>query len=301
MRRWLALLTIVGGACGGGGGDGPDAAPPIPMCEPGMAFDLSGRTAVQALLNVHVNAAGLVETDTTSELLLLLDIEQSGASLDVTATPCAIEIPEIMLSGQDMPVHFETGPGLVESVPAVVATGSLDGQQTCAHFTADPITLVLGARLDPPDQALLPESDDMGLFTECAPAGSSCALAVGSNCACDQEADGKAGATLLAMNTPGVRLSEVYVDLRSTFTLTGEVWSSDLIIGGITATLEQGILDCRKEDGADCSNSEVNIVRGINPDVTQQPGNPSTWRAVRVASTLSCAELIAMKDTLFPR
>jgi hypothetical protein len=182
-----------------------------------------------------------------------------------------------------------------------MAGGMLSGTTTCSDFTSDRITLVVGARMDPPDQGTLPEANSMGVFAECPPAGSSCELAIGSSCACDQEGDGKPGATLLAMNTPAVELDEVYVDIRTSFSLTGQVWSSDLILGEIDASLEQGVLACHKANNSPCSNAEVSTIKNINPEITQQPGNPSTFRAVRVGDTLTCSELIAMRDELFPR
>lgn len=303
MRATLLALATVMAACGGGGGNGgePDAGGGGEQCVSGDAFDVNGLAGVLATLNVHVNASGLVEADTTATLLLLMDITQNGTDVDVVATLCDIEIPDVPISGQDMPIHFEPGPGLIESVQPVAGTASLDGTTTCSTFASDPITLVIGARLDPPDQGVLPEANSEGVFTECAPAGTDCELAIGTNCVCDQESDGKPGATLLAMNTPAVMLEEVYVDLRTSFSLNGEVFSSDLIVGEIDATLEQGILACQKEGGDPCSPGEVGAIKNLNPDVTQQPGNPSTFRSVRVADGLTCAQLIEMKDQLFPR
>ena len=49
----------------------------------GRTLALNGRTGVLATLNVHVNASGLVETDTTAQLLLLLDITQTGRQVGV--------------------------------------------------------------------------------------------------------------------------------------------------------------------------------------------------------------------------
>lgn len=303
MRRLLALTVtgVVALACGGGddGGGGADAGGGGDQCVPGSPFDLNGTAGVLATLNVHVNASGLVETDTTAELLLLMHVTQSGQTVAVTATMCDIKIPEIPLAGQNEPVRFVAPPALIASVKDVMAAATLGGTQTCATFTSDPITIVLGARMDPPNAGTLPEADSNGMFPVCA-AGPTCDLAIGSNCVCDQEDDGKPGATLLAMNTPAVDLAEVYVDLRTTFSLSGQVFSSDDIRGEVTATLEQGILDCLKSNGNDCSNAEVNAIKNINPDITQLENEPSTFRAVRVDAGLSCAQLIAMKGTLFP-
>lgn len=297
----MAAALVVAGCSGGGGGGQADAGGIGPQCTPGNAFDLNGRAGVQAILNVHVNASGLVETDTTAELLLLLDVTQTGRDVGVVARICDIKIPEVPIAGQDMPIRFELGTGLVESVPEVSGTGALDGDTTCATFTSDEITVLIGARLSPPDQGMLPQADDDGMFTECLPAGSDCLAAITNNCVCDQESDDKPGATLIAYNVPVVPIEEVYVDLRTEFTLSGQVFSSDEIIGEVDASLEQGILACTKQGGEACSKGEVNTVKTLNPVITPTEGEPSTFRAVRVDSELDCEMLIAMKDVLFPR
>ncbi len=299
----VVSVVVSVGACAGGSGAGgePDAGSFGRVCTPGQPFNLDGsRSGVLAVLSVHVNASGLVETDTTAELLLLLDSQQTGRDVALTAKVCDIKIPEVPISGQDQPIRFQLGAGLLDSVAKVTGTGKLDGDQTCATFKSDPITVVIGARLDPPDQGKLPEANAAGEFNQCLPAGSPCSAAITNQCVCDQENDGKPGATLLASNVPAISIKEVYVDLRTRFSLTGQVFSSDQIEGEIEATLEQGILSCSKSSGAPRSSSEVGAVKNLNPDIKQND-EPSTFRAVRVSDSLNCAGLIAMKETLFPR
>lgn len=299
---WTTFILLAG--CGGGS-SAPDAFAFGERCEPGGSFDLNGRAAVLGELNVHINASGLVETDTTAELLIAMDIVQSGTSVTVTATACDIVIPDVPIEGQDQPISFVVPQATIESLGVVEGTATLSSpNQTCAAFETSDIVIVMGAKLDPLTIATapLPEADQDGNFTACAPsADTGCTLAIGSGCACDQEEDTKPGATLLAMNVPAVDLDEVYVALRTVFSLSGEVHSSDLVLGEINATLEQGILGCRMADGGACSSGEVGAVRTLNPDITQQPGNPSLFRAVRVAEGTSCADIVAMRDDLFPR
>jgi hypothetical protein len=45
----------------------------------------------------------------------------------------------------------------------------------------------------------------------------------------------------------------------------------------------------------------LRTVRALNPVVTQQPTNPSRFRAVRVTAGMTCAEIVANKSTIFPR
>jgi hypothetical protein len=99
-----------------------------------------------------------------------------------------------------------------------------------------------------------------------------------------------------------ITVDEAWVDLRTTFSLSGLVMSADAVEGTVTATLEQGVLGCHVggTDPHDCNGNEVDIVQGLNPVVTQND-DPSTFRAVGVDDALTCAQLIAMKDTIFPR
>lgn len=299
----LALGTVIG-ACGSGDSGGrPDAKVFGEVCTPGGSFDINGRAAVLANLNVHVNASGLVEVDTTAELLLALDVEQNGTDLTVTAAPCVIKIPEIPLAGQDQPIVFDVPNETVSSVGTVSGTGTLSSpNEVCASLESDQFTLTIGAILDPIETALLPVADENGDFSFCAPTiDTSCDLAIGVNCACDQEGDGKAGATLRAMNVPAVDLDEVYVTMRTQFSLTGEVYSSDLIIGEIDAKIEQGILGCHLASGNTCNSEQIGAVKMLNPVITPQLGNPSTFRGVRVPDGTTCAEIIDQRDELFPR
>ncbi|MCA9679505.1 MAG: hypothetical protein H6709_16795 [Kofleriaceae bacterium] len=307
---WVALGVVVGaaalaGGCGGGGGDGPDARTYGEQCIPGGTFDINGRAAVLGVLNVHVNASGLVETDTTAELLIAMDIAQDGTSVVVSAQACTLQIPDVPISGQDQPIHFEVQTSTINSVGNITGDATLSSpNQNCADFRTDELVLVMGAILDETQLATapLPTADQDGNFDFCAPsADTSCALAIGTNCACDQESDGQAGATLLASNVPAVDLDEVYVTLRARFSLSGQVYSSDKVLGEVDASIEQGILGCHLASGDACSAAETRAVKTLNPVITQQPGNPSLFRAVRVPEGTTCAEIIDMRDELFPR
>jgi hypothetical protein len=299
--RGHTLLLVFCAACASGTATEPDGGGSTTQCQGGGSFDINGRAAVLASLTVHINAQGLVDTDATAALLLALDITQQGEDVGVTAELCDLQIPDVPVSGQERPVHFEPGPGLLASVRPVTGTGQLDGQTTCSNFTSDPITLLIGARMSPPTQGILPEADSTGAFTTCLPATAGCYEAITTNCVCDQEDDGQPGATLRASNVPAVPLEQVYVNLRTTFSLAGQVWSSDLILGEVDASLEQGILGCRKAGDVLCNNGEVGLVKNLNPDITKSEEEPSTFRAVRVPAGTTCAEILTLRDDLFPR
>lgn len=293
------------------GCDGREATPDAPdyasLCVPEQPTftPLTGRAAVLGVLNVHVDAGGLIMTDTTSRLLIALDLAQTGTQLSVQAEVCEITIPDVPLAGQEMPIHFEISQATLESVGIVTGTATLaSADTTCTELDSDPITLVLGARLDPAMLATapLPTSDDSASFPACSPsAATTCAAATGTGCACDQEGDGQPGATLIARNVPAIDLDQVYVALRTTFSLHGKVWSADVVKGKIDATLDSSVLACKLADGTQCGPNNLRTVRTLNPVITQQPATPSTFRSVRVASGMTCAEIVANKAMLFPR
>jgi hypothetical protein len=300
-----AILLSVLVACGGAKPGRPDAELFGEQCVPGGTFDLNGRAAVLGVLNVHVNASGLVEVDTTAELLIAMDVVQNGTQVNVTASACAIQIPDVPIQGQEKPIHLEVTQATVDSVSGVAGTATLSSaSDVCADFKSGTFTIVMGALFDPSEIQTqpLPEADANGNFRFCPPsADTACSLAIGNNCACDQESDGKPGATLLAYNVPAVNLDQIYATLRTKFSLDGQVFSSDEVEGQIDATIEQGILGCHKTDGTACNAGEVGAVKNLNPMITQTPGNPSRFRAARVPAGTTCAQIVAMKDTLFPR
>jgi hypothetical protein len=307
----LAIAAIIAAVLLLSGCSGSDAPPDAPdyasLCVPDQPTfaPLTGRAAVLGVLNVHVDAGGLIMTDTTSRMLLALDLTQTGTQLAVKAEVCSITIPDVPLAGQDMPIHFDLPQATLDSVGTVSGTATLSSADTtCGTLDTDPITLVLGARLDKATiaSAPLPTSDDSASFPACAPSATTpCATATGTGCACDQESDGEPGATLVARNVPAIDLDQVYVSLRTTFSLHGKVWSSDLVKGKIEATLDTGVLACKLLDGTMCGPNNLRTVRTLNPVVSPQPTNPSTFRSVRVAAGTTCANIVANQSKLFPR
>ncbi len=283
----------------------PDARDFTEHCIPdGTTFaSLTGRDAVQGILNVHVDAGGLIETDTTASILIVLDIDQQGTQLGLSATVCGIGIPDIPVPGQDKPIQFRIPDATVASLGIVTGTGTLSSaDQTCAELATSQLTVVLGAHLDPPATAPMPMSDSTGAFPACLPdALTRCTEATGTNCACDQEGDGKPGSTVVAHNVPAVDLDQVFASVRTNFQLAGHVFSTDSIEGEVTASLEQGILACQLRDGKACVAGDVNSVRNLNPQITQQPTNPSTFRAVRIPPGTTCADVVANESIYFPR
>jgi hypothetical protein len=296
MRRFALLVLLC--ACGSTDGLAQADAPPAGnQCVPGSPFDLDGTMGVEAVLNVHINASGIVDTEATADLLVLLGLDQTGTSLAVQATVCDLQIPDVPVTGQPMPIRFVLDPTVLDSVEQLSTTGTLGGATTCSTLTSEPVTLLIGAKLSPITAPLI-AADAQGSFPACTP--EACAQALSTNCACDQEGDGHPGVSLAAQNVPVVPFTQIYVDVRTTFSLSGQVFSSDSVKGEITDTLQVGILGCAKSTGP-CMPNDVTLVQALNPTIVQSTIEPSTFRAVRVGNTLTCAQLRAMRDTLFPR
>src|SRR5262249_5742983 len=137
-------------ACGNGKAARPDAEIFGEQCVPGGTFDLNGRAAVLGLLNVHVNANGLVETDATAQLLIPMAGTQSGTAVQVTASACGIQIPDVPIQGQEKPIHLEVTAQTVGSVSGVKGTATVSSpDQACADFKTGTFVIVLGALFDP--------------------------------------------------------------------------------------------------------------------------------------------------------
>jgi hypothetical protein len=327
MKRWLAVAALAVAACSGSSGTSDDGGADLrkgpEVCTPdGQSVALSGQYAVQANLLVTVKvptgcsgASCIVNTDANSELLLLGTISTTGTNAMVNVRPCKIVIPPVALKGQNKPLTLDASPTLVKSVPTVMSTATLSGTQTCANFNAQPITIALGANLQNTATDSLPMFTQGGappipycggvVTTACVPAPTQ------FGCVCDQEGDGKPGATLGAMNVPGFTdLDQLYVDLRTSVTLAGQVFPPAAgqtnpgqrikgMVSGIK--LDTGVLGCHHAGppATDCSDTDTSTAGALNPNISQSANGPSTFTAVPVAAGDTCDTVIANEATLF--
>src|SRR5205823_12148644 len=101
-------------------------------------------------------------------------------------------------------------------------------------------------------------------------------------------------------------LDAVYVDLRTSVTLTGQVFPAaagqtspgQRIKGTVSGLkLDTAVLGCHHSSPAmdcssDSSSSDTALVAGLNPAITQSVNGPSTFVAVPLAASDTCDTLI---------
>ncbi len=326
--RVAAIVSTVAG-CGGGsdGGGAADMsmAPPADMTPAGpevcktdnQPVALGAHYGVEAKLLVHVSIPALFDQDATSTLLLLADIADNGRT--VTVHPCHIDIPKVALPVKNTPpVVLTASDALVQSLKAIQSTATLGGNTTCASFDSDPLAIVIGAHLAMPSTDPLPSyvANAMPPVKLCGGMASvTCDATMDDGCICDQDADGKPGATVSASGLPSLDdVDEVYLALRTVVSLDGMVFPPTM--GQLTAgqrlkgkvaglKLEQSPVGCRQTPAGgggthqDCSDMIVKAVAGLNPTITPSQSGDSPFVAMPVPDGETCQQLVTDAPTLF--
>lgn len=330
MRRVVALAlfsTLALFGCGDAtptpsldleGGDGA-----LETCTPdGQPIVMTGRYAmkVDLLLRLKVvagceGAACLVDADSAGSALVLVDAAQSGQAATLSATLCALGVPPLQFKAQATPVTVTVSPAVLATAMPANATASLDGTQTCAGLTTDPLTFTLGARLADKVNDPLPGYTVNALppLVMCdGSASTACTATSATGCICDQDGDGKPGATFGTTNTPGVDdIDAIYVDQRISLSLRGQVYpraaeaTGPRMKGTIPSVkFDQNVLGCHRATAQaggprDCDKVDNVIVSSFGPAATLSTARPSTFSAVPVAAGFDCAALRAQAATLF--
>ncbi|HEY3352971.1 MAG TPA: hypothetical protein VGQ83_06960 [Polyangia bacterium] len=298
----VLLAVLVG--CGSGGGTTPrrDGGDDQVTCVPGQPFDIGGSFAVLATLNEHVEVLGLTLEDPNpqAEVLMRTDLVPHDGMVDISSVVCALKLPDVQLQGLQKPLRFIAPAELLASEPAVTVGATVSGQTTCATYeTQGSINVILGARLAQPATDFLP--------TNAATQGcggdplAPCIGGAGVGCVCDQEGDGKPGATLGIENAPVLPdLNQVYVTERLTISMRGVIFSSDLMHGTVDTSLELTILGCHRATG-DCDPGAAAAIKNINPSITQDPSYTSPFISKRIDPSWDCLRVAAERQNLFPR
>ena len=265
-----------------------------------------GTFGVKVVEYVHVNAAGIVETDTISVLLFLIDIDHDVAANDaqVGVQLCQIQIPKVDIPGQPEPTVFRVLPEMMPNIPKVYVDADLSGNTTCETFVSDKAVTVIGACLEdeleddlPGDETCSGAFDNTQKDTYCESR---------SGCSYDVDEDLYPAATLEAENLPGLDVDLVFANMRSWVSMDGLVATSDLILGTAKFDLRVNPIGCQiiplgGGDARDCNREELKVVTKVNPDITQTPGQDSTFIGVRVDPATTCEELIERELEIFGR
>ncbi len=258
----------------------------------------SGRFAVKVVQYVHVNAAGIVETDTIGTAMGYADLEYDPAtgSGQLTLKMCELLVPKMEIPGQPDPTIFTIPHHTLELVEPGVTTFTLGDERTCADFTTGPAVILMAVRLS--DHLLDPLPSDAQSQT--------CPGPEALNCLYDVDLDTKPAATIVAQNVPGLEVDEVYATLRAWVALDGLVGRPDLVVGQATFGLDLAVVGCRIEPlgGGDlrtCNDTEIDVLDQVTPTFDQTPGVDSTFQALRVPPDTDCQTIIAEADALFGR
>lgn len=315
-------LLLAAAACDGGDGNkcvvnnNPSGVDGGLQC--GLPFELNetdnngnvigpGAFGVKVVEYVHVNAAGIVETDTISVLLFLayIDYHPETPDAELGVQLCQIQIPQVDIPGQPEPTIFRTLPEMMPNIPIAWVHADLSGTTTCESFTSDKAITIIGACLEDELEDDLPAVDAVCPGT-LDPNEKDTYCQTQPNCNYDVDMDGYVAATLEAENLPGLDVDLVFANMRSWVAMDGFVATDDMILGNATFDLRVHPLGCRLTplgggDQRDCNSEELKIVTRINPDITQTPGQDSTFIAVRIDSDLTCEELIERELEIFGR
>ncbi len=314
----LSVVSWLGGCPNGAGDDTCQTEPPDTNLDGGLVcgqpFDLNGPGGepgvfgVKVVEYVHVNAAGIVETDTISTLLVIayVDFHPETLDADVGIQLCQIQIPKVEIPGQPLPTTFRTLPAMLPNINRVQIRAWMSGTNTCDSFESEKAITVIGACLeDDLDDWLVtdPTRQCSGQFTN---SNKKTYCEGKSDCMFDLDEDGLPGTTLEAENIPGLDVELVYGTMRSWISMEGIVANSDLILGVAHWSLEVAMAGCQLYPiggGAirECNPDEVDIVSQINPDLTETPGQESTFLAKRIREDMDCFELIDRELEIFGR
>jgi hypothetical protein len=268
---------------------------PFDPREPG---ETSGRFAVKVVQYLHVNAAGIVETDTIGAAIGYADLAYDPATGggQLTLKMCDLLVPKMEIPGQPEPTVFTVRHQTLELVAPAVTPFTLSSGRTCASFVTEPAVVLVAVRLA--DDLLDPLPSDAESQT--------CPGPEALNCLFDVDLDAKPAATVEAENVPGLAVDEVYATLRAWVAFDGLVGRPDLLLGTATFGLDLALVGCRIEPlggGAKraCTASELGVLAQVTPVFDQTPGIDSSFQAVRVAPGTDCPTVIAEAGSLFGR
>lgn len=265
-----------------------------------------GVFGVKVVEYVHVNAAGIVETDTISVLLFIIELdhqlEHNSAKLGFQL--CQIQIPKVDIPGQPEPTVFRVLPEMMPNIPLAVVDAELSGNSTCDTFKSERAITIIGACLENQLEDDLPGLETCSGSFDTSQKDTYCETR--SGCSYDVDEDGYPAATLEAENLPGLDVDLVFANMRSWVSMDGLVATSDMILGIAEFDLLVNPIGCLISplgggEPRPCNGEELRVVSRVNPDITQTPGQDSTFIAVRINSDATCEDIIENELEIFGR
>lgn len=255
MNRFLPVIAVLA------------AILPAILLVPASSFaqqwpDVSGRWAQkQVTASVSdIPIVGEIETETVA--LLVLDIAQDGARLEVTSTVCKLDI-----DSEIKKVRSVVPPAMIEAIGTVKRKARLEKTSDGGiRFFQPKHTDFLGVDPAQKDAALPTEPDDPRVV--------------------DADKDGKPGVTV---RIEGLIDGAVYVVQRSWAILRGEATSTRMD-GAVTWRTQQEVLDASSS------------LLDSNPDARPHPNRDRHYfRTTKVGSKTTCRDIIKKRGELFDR
>ncbi|MGM0597579.1 MAG: hypothetical protein ACQES9_11120 [Myxococcota bacterium] len=271
----------------------------------GESFDLSngqggpGVFAAKVSQYVHVNSAGIVETDTMSKLFLKIEYHVNEDPMFALVEICRLEIPAVEIPGQPNPAKMTLRPSLFANADKTEVPLTQDGDTTCSTVSTAPAPILFGIRLQDEMNDNVPKNAD----NLCPDGG---VERFQSPCIYDMDEDGEPGVTLDAQNIPGIEVTQVFMAMRSWTSTSGLVANSDLILGEADWGLEQYAIGCKlipvgASEERYCTNEEKEVVDNVNPVLGPIEDTPASFMGVRIAPEMSCTEILENELELFGR
>jgi len=271
----------------------------------GESYDVSdgqggaGVFAAKVTQYVHINAAGIVETDTMSTLLMRVEYHVEADPMFARVQLCRLEIPAVNIPGQPNPTVMSLRESLFGSLDPVDVALTKEGDTTCSGLAFDPAVTLFGVRLEDDINDAVPykpqiSCPDGGVATHQSP------------CLWDMDEDGNLGVTLDAQNIPGIEVTEVFMAMRSWTGSRGIVATSDLILGEADWGLEQYVLGCKlipigASEERICTEGEREVTENVNPVLGPIDGVANGYMAVRVDAAIECSDIVSQAADLFGR
>jgi hypothetical protein len=258
-----------------------------------------GVFAAKVAQYVHVNAAGIVEADTMSTLIMKVEYHVNEDPMFARVLLCRLEIPAINIPGQPNPTIMSLRESLFQNLEPVDVALEKEGDTTCSILSFDPAVTLFGVRLNDNMNDEVPSN----VSTLCADGG---VQANQNPCLYDMDVDGELGVTLDAANLPGIDVTEVYMAMRSWTSTQGIVATNDLILGEAQWGLEQYVLGCRlvpigATEERICNTGEKDVASNVNPDLSPVEGVANGYMAVRISPEMTCEEIVEQAGDLFGR